>query len=110
MKFSKGVMVVMTGQKISSNIYKLLGNTIVGGVAALAESKNDDIFLWHISERGMRELHKRNLLAGIKSCKLDLCKLANTVLWESSIGCDLKLSYTRHRVYWATCIQIFRGQ
>uniref|UniRef100_A0A2N9F8B2 Integrase catalytic domain-containing protein n=1 Tax=Fagus sylvatica TaxID=28930 RepID=A0A2N9F8B2_FAGSY len=28
----------------------------------------------HMSERGMRELHKRNLLTGIKSCKLDFCK------------------------------------
>uniref|UniRef100_A0A2N9J6C2 CCHC-type domain-containing protein n=1 Tax=Fagus sylvatica TaxID=28930 RepID=A0A2N9J6C2_FAGSY len=79
MKVSKGAMVVMTGQKISSNVYKLLGNTILGGVAAVAESEDDDTLLWHmrlghISERGMRELHKRNLLTGIKSCKLDFCK------------------------------------
>uniref|UniRef100_A0A2N9HWT1 Integrase catalytic domain-containing protein n=1 Tax=Fagus sylvatica TaxID=28930 RepID=A0A2N9HWT1_FAGSY len=79
MKVSKGAMVVMTGQKISSNVYKLLGNTILGGVAAVAESEDDDTLLWHMrlghmSERGMRELHKRNLLTGIKSCKLDFCK------------------------------------
>uniref|UniRef100_A0A2N9I6R9 Integrase catalytic domain-containing protein n=1 Tax=Fagus sylvatica TaxID=28930 RepID=A0A2N9I6R9_FAGSY len=79
MKVSKGAMVVMTGQKISSNVYKLLGNTILGGVAAVVESEDDDTLLWHmrlghISERGMRELHKRNLLTGIKSCKLDFCK------------------------------------
>uniref|UniRef100_A0A2N9FRN5 CCHC-type domain-containing protein n=1 Tax=Fagus sylvatica TaxID=28930 RepID=A0A2N9FRN5_FAGSY len=89
MKVSKGAMVVMTGQKISSNVYKLLGNTILGGVAAVAESEDDDTLLWHMrlghmSERGMRELHKRNLLTGIKSCKLDFCKY--TVLWESSVG------------------------
>uniref|UniRef100_A0A2N9FA36 CCHC-type domain-containing protein n=1 Tax=Fagus sylvatica TaxID=28930 RepID=A0A2N9FA36_FAGSY len=71
MKVSKGAMVVMTGQKISSNVYKLLGNTILGGVAAIAESEDDDTLLWHMrlghmSERGMRELHKRNLLTGIK--------------------------------------------
>uniref|UniRef100_A0A2N9GFK1 CCHC-type domain-containing protein n=1 Tax=Fagus sylvatica TaxID=28930 RepID=A0A2N9GFK1_FAGSY len=71
MKVSKGAMVVMTGQKISSNVYKLLGNTILGGVAAVAESEDDDTLLWHMrlghmSERGMRELHKRNLLTGIK--------------------------------------------
>uniref|UniRef100_A0A2N9EMG6 CCHC-type domain-containing protein n=1 Tax=Fagus sylvatica TaxID=28930 RepID=A0A2N9EMG6_FAGSY len=70
---------VRMGQKISSNVYKLLGNTILGGVAAVAESEDDDTLLWHmrlghISERGMRELHKRNLLTGIKSCKLDFCK------------------------------------
>jgi transposase InsO family protein len=79
MKVSKGAMVVMTGQKISSNVYKLLGNTILGGVAAVAGSEDDDALLWHMwlghmSERGMRELHKRNLLTGIKSCKLDFCK------------------------------------
>uniref|UniRef100_A0A2N9IFF3 Integrase catalytic domain-containing protein n=1 Tax=Fagus sylvatica TaxID=28930 RepID=A0A2N9IFF3_FAGSY len=70
---------VRMGQKISSNVYKLLGNTILGGVAAVAESEDDDTLLWHMrlghmSERGMRELHKRNLLTGIKSCKLDFCK------------------------------------
>jgi hypothetical protein len=79
MKVSKGAMIVMIGQKISSNVYKLLGNTILGGVAAVVESEDDDTLLWHmrlghISERGMRELHKRNLLTGIKSCKLDFCK------------------------------------
>uniref|UniRef100_A0A2N9J203 Integrase catalytic domain-containing protein n=1 Tax=Fagus sylvatica TaxID=28930 RepID=A0A2N9J203_FAGSY len=75
----EGAMVVMTGQKISSNVYKLLGNTILGGVAAVAESEDDDTLLWHMrlghmSERGIRELHKRNLLTEIKSCKLDFCK------------------------------------
>uniref|UniRef100_A0A2N9GPN1 CCHC-type domain-containing protein n=1 Tax=Fagus sylvatica TaxID=28930 RepID=A0A2N9GPN1_FAGSY len=48
MKVSKGAMVVMTGQKISSNVYKLLGNTILGGVAAVAESEDDDTLLWHM--------------------------------------------------------------
>ncbi|KAK4386042.1 Retrovirus-related Pol polyprotein from transposon TNT 1-94 [Sesamum angolense] len=28
----------------------------------------------HLSERGMTELHKRNLFHGVKSCKLDSCK------------------------------------
>ena len=79
MKVSKGAMVVMTGQKIRSNVYKLLGDTILGGVAAVAESEDDDTLLWHMrlwhmSKRGIRELHKRNLLARIKSCKLDFCK------------------------------------
>uniref|UniRef100_A0A2N9HJ44 Integrase catalytic domain-containing protein n=1 Tax=Fagus sylvatica TaxID=28930 RepID=A0A2N9HJ44_FAGSY len=49
MKVSKGAMVVMT----------------------VAESEDDDTLLWHMrlghmSEHGMRELHKRNLLTGIK--------------------------------------------
>ena len=79
MKVSKGAMVVMTGQKISSNVYKLLGNSILGGVAVVAKFEDDDTLLWHLqlghmSDRGMRELHKRNLLARIKSCKLDFYK------------------------------------
>ena len=79
MKVSKGAIVVMTGQKISSHVYKLLGNTILGGVAVVAESEDDDTLLWHMqlghmSERCMRELHKRNMLVGIKSCKLDFYK------------------------------------
>ena len=75
---SKGVMTVMKGQKLAGNIYKLLGTTIIGGVAT-AKSELDSTFLWHmrlgyISECGMMELYKRNLLKGIKTCKLDFCK------------------------------------
>ena len=33
MKVSKGVLIVMKGQKLARNIYKLMGTTIVGGVA-----------------------------------------------------------------------------
>jgi hypothetical protein len=78
MKVTKGAMVVMKGQKNSKNIYKLLWSTIVGGVASL-ESKYDCTVLWHMwlghmGERGMLELHKRNLLNGVKMCKLDFCK------------------------------------
>ena len=38
MKVSKGVMVVMKGQKVEGNIYKLLGNTIVSGATTVIES------------------------------------------------------------------------
>ena len=43
------------------------------------ESDSDCTVLWHmrlghISERGMLELHKRNLLKGVKTCKLDFHK------------------------------------
>jgi hypothetical protein len=31
--------------------------------------------LVHMSEWGMLELHKKNLLKGVKTCKLDFCKL-----------------------------------
>ena len=36
MKVSKSAMVMITSQKISSNVYKLLANTILGRVAAIA--------------------------------------------------------------------------
>jgi hypothetical protein len=78
MKVTKGAMVVMKGQKNSKNIYKLLGSTVVGGIASV-ESESDCTVLWHMrlghmSERGMLELHKKNLLKGVKTCKLDFCK------------------------------------
>ena len=38
-KVSKGAMVVMKGQKVKGNIYKLLSNTIVGGAAVVTESE-----------------------------------------------------------------------
>ena len=78
MKITKGVMVVMKGQINLKNIYKLLGSTVVGGIASI-ESKSDCTVLWHmrlghISERGMLEFHKKNLLKGVKTYKLDFCK------------------------------------
>ncbi|KAK3032792.1 hypothetical protein RJ639_035895 [Escallonia herrerae] len=80
MKVSKGAMVIMKGQKIG-NLYKLIGNTVIGGasVSTHTSSSNDNSELWHkrlghLSEGGMLELHKRKLLQGVKSCKLDFCK------------------------------------
>ena len=78
LKVSKGAMTVMRARRISGNIYLLLGSTIVGG-AAIVESESDSTTLWHmrlghIGEHGMTELHKRGLLTGVKSCKMDFCK------------------------------------
>ncbi|KAK2992130.1 hypothetical protein RJ640_019386 [Escallonia rubra] len=67
-KVSKGAMVITKGQKIR-NLYKLIGNTVIGGasVSTHASSSNDKSDLWHkqlghLSEGGMLELHKRKLL------------------------------------------------
>jgi hypothetical protein len=78
MKVTKGAMVVMKEQKNSNNIYKLLESTVVGGIASV-ESKFDCTILWHMrlghmSKQGILELHKKNLLKGVKTCKLDFCK------------------------------------
>ena len=68
-------MIVMKGQKLVVNIYKLIGTTIVGGVA-IVELELDNTTLWHMQlghmgERRMMKLHKRKLLKGIKTCKLE---------------------------------------
>jgi len=36
--------------------------------------QNYDMRLGHLSEHGMTELHKRNLLHDVKTYKLDFCK------------------------------------
>uniref|UniRef100_A0A2N9HA88 CCHC-type domain-containing protein n=1 Tax=Fagus sylvatica TaxID=28930 RepID=A0A2N9HA88_FAGSY len=73
MKVSKGAMVVMT----------------------VAESEDDDTLLWHMrlghmSERGMRELHKRNLLTGIKKAWVYFLKnkseaFAKFKIWKAEV-------------------------
>ena len=45
MKVSKGAMVMMKGQKVDGNIYKLLGSTNVGGATTVTKSNQDDTFL-----------------------------------------------------------------
>ena len=47
MKVSKGAMIVMKGQKLIGNIYKLLGTTIVGGVATV-ESESASTVLAYV--------------------------------------------------------------
>ena len=47
MKVNKGVMTVMKGQKLARNIYKLLGTTIVGGVATV-ESESASTVLAYV--------------------------------------------------------------
>lgn len=75
---SKGILIVMKGQKVAKNIYTLLGTTVVGAVAA-AESELDSIVMlhmqWgHLGEHGMMKFYKRNLLKCIKTYKLDSYK------------------------------------
>ena len=79
MKISKAAMVIMKG-----NLYKLLrdtGDTITSeaAVSTSTEANDDNTILWHmrlghLGERNMFELHKMNLLKGVKSYKLGFCK------------------------------------
>ena len=79
-KVKKGAMVVMKEEK-KGNLYRLIGESVIGGVAVTSSEDHDadDTELWHMrlahmSEKGMLELHKRGVLKGIKSCKLNFCK------------------------------------
>jgi hypothetical protein len=79
-KITKGAMVIMKGSKIG-NLYKLLGDTVTCRVAVStsAEPNNDNTVLWHIwlghlGKCIIFELPKRNLLKGVKSCKLGFCE------------------------------------
>ncbi|KAL0285043.1 UNVERIFIED_CONTAM: Retrovirus-related Pol polyprotein from transposon TNT 1-94, partial [Sesamum angustifolium] len=67
----KGALTVMKGKITAGNIYKLLGNTVV-------------IF--------MTELHKRNLLHGVKSCKLDFVSF---VFFENRLKLVSRLENTK---------------
>ena len=112
MKIIKGALMVMKGQKVSM-LYRLIGNTVVGRVAVttLVESRNNETKLWHmrlghIGKRGMLELHKRNLLKGVKTCKLDFCKYC---VYGKQHRVNFKTgSYTR--VFLITFIQMFGVQ
>ena len=80
LKVAKGAMIIMKGQKFNS-LYKLQGSTIVGGAAVSSQSTNEQSYtmLWHMrlghmSEKGISELHRRNLLKGLKTCSLNFCK------------------------------------
>lgn len=60
-------------------LYVLSGCTVVGYVSTITASL-DKIVLWnkrigHVSQRGLNELGKQNLLFGDKITKLDLCEL-----------------------------------
>ncbi|KAK2984493.1 hypothetical protein RJ640_002725 [Escallonia rubra] len=62
MKVSKGAMVIMKGQKIG-NLYKLIGNTVIGGasVSTHVGSNNDNSELWHkrLGHLSEGELHEQ---------------------------------------------------
>ena len=80
MKITKGSLIVMKGKKVSM-LNRLIGNTVIGKVVVTTTVKSiiDDTKLWHIrlgyiGERVIKELHKRSLLKGVKTCKLDFCE------------------------------------
>lgn len=71
---------VMRGDLQPNKLYKLIGTTIVGGVAvSVNQGIEDKTEIWHhrlghVSQKGLQELHKQGLLEGMSSCKLDFCE------------------------------------
>jgi hypothetical protein len=80
-KVSKGSLVYMIGDMNSANLYVLRGSTLHGSVTAAAVSKDEPskTNLWHMrlghmSEFGMAELMKRNLLDGYIQGNMKFCE------------------------------------
>ncbi|KAL8523239.1 hypothetical protein ACS0TY_013272 [Phlomoides rotata] len=76
LKVSRGNSVVMKGVR-RNDLYFLLGSTVLSQVDVVKEK--DNTLLWHsrlahVSERGLQELSKQNLLCGDKISKLELCE------------------------------------
>ena len=74
-KVTKGALVIEKGEKVGT-LY--LCNGISNSINALT-SIGVDAVLWyhrlgHMSEKGMKILHSRNLLPGLKNIDLDLCE------------------------------------
>ncbi|XP_057954047.1 uncharacterized mitochondrial protein AtMg00300-like [Malania oleifera] len=72
---ARGSLVVMKDH-LRNNLYALVGSTMTGGAAASTSSDTNtyDTTLWHMrlghmSEHGLQELHRRNLLGGKHTSK-----------------------------------------
>ena len=81
MKVSKGSLIHMVDDMNSANLYVLRGSTLHGSVAAATVTDNEPskTNLWHMrlghmSELGMAELMKRNLLHGCTMSKTPFCE------------------------------------
>ncbi|KAJ0860808.1 putative RNA-directed DNA polymerase [Helianthus annuus] len=78
-KVIKGSMVVLSGTRIKNNIY-MLDCKVVDGVATVASEEGDDEALkWHkrlghISQQGLIELSKQQVLGDLKNCDISFCE------------------------------------
>ena len=79
LKISNGSLIIAKGNKNKSNgLFILEGSTIVGHASVASNTLIDKTKLWHlrlghVSERGLHELEKQNLLGGDKLDKLEFC-------------------------------------
>uniref|UniRef100_A0ACD5UZL7 Uncharacterized protein n=1 Tax=Avena sativa TaxID=4498 RepID=A0ACD5UZL7_AVESA len=82
LKVSKGSLIHMIGDMNSAKLYVLRGSTLPGIAAAITSNDSDDCgktHLWHMrlghmSEQGMAELVKRELIDGCNLSKFEFCE------------------------------------
>ena len=63
--------------------------------------------LGHVGQRGMLELHKRNLLKGVKKCKLDFCQYC---VYGKQHRVNSRQTLIQVRVFLTTFIKMFGAQ
>ena len=78
LKASKGSLVILKGDK-KNGLYVLRGEAVTNEAACIASKISDKGILWHMrlghmSERGVLEFSKRDLLNGDQVSKLDFCE------------------------------------
>lgn len=79
LKVVRGALVVMKAEKLSTNLYIIMGETLQEGDVSIAStSQENSTTMWHrklghMSERGLEVLAERYLLPGLKSVSLPFC-------------------------------------
>ena len=78
LRVTKGSLVVMKGDKIDG-LYILQGETITAAETSFVKTQEHDMNIWHqrlghISEQGLKELHKQGILENLKTCNLPFCE------------------------------------
>ncbi|KAK1609790.1 hypothetical protein QYE76_033463 [Lolium multiflorum] len=79
LKVSSGSLIIMIGDMNSAKLYVLRGSTLPGIAAAVSSDESSKTNLWHkrlghMSELGMAELTKRELIDGCDFGKLEFCE------------------------------------
>ncbi|KAK1652805.1 hypothetical protein QYE76_070610 [Lolium multiflorum] len=79
LKVSSGSPIIMIGDMNSAKLYVLRGSTLPGIAAAVSSDESSKTNLWHkrlghMSELGMAELTKRELIDGCDFGKLEFCE------------------------------------
>ena len=87
-----------------------MGTIIVGGATIIKLELDNTTLqhmrLRHMGERGMMEFHKRKLLKGIKTCKLELSKCC---VFGGKKRCSSRQPHTRQKRFLIMFIQTFGG-